>query len=119
VGILTNRDIRFERNLEQPISDDDEEAHHDRRGHVGRGAGELLHKNRIEKLLAIDGGGSLKGLVTISDIEKAQRTRWPPRTSSGACARARRRHGFDRDERVDALMKAGCDVICIDTAHGH
>jgi len=73
VGILTNRDIRFERNLEQPIS-----AMMTKKlitiaeGTSVESAKELLHKNRIEKLLVIDGGGFLKGLVTIKDIEKAQ-----------------------------------------------
>src|SRR5579871_4730527 len=74
VGILTNRDIRFERNLDQPVS-----AMMTRKlitipeGTSAESAKELLHKNRIEKLLVIDGGGFLKGLVTIKDIEKAQR----------------------------------------------
>src|SRR4051794_20945429 len=73
VGILTNRDIRFERNLDQPIS-----AMMTRKlitiseGTSVESAKELLHKNRIEKLLVIDSGGYLKGLVTIKDIEKAQ-----------------------------------------------
>src|SRR5579862_6739683 len=73
VGILTNRDIRFERNLEQPVS-----AMMTRKlitiaeGTSVDSAKELLHKNRIEKLLVVDGGGFLKGLVTIKDIEKAQ-----------------------------------------------
>ncbi|HEV3032448.1 MAG TPA: IMP dehydrogenase [Polyangia bacterium] len=121
VGILTNRDIRFERNLEQPVS-----AMMTKRlitiaeGTSVEAAKELLHKNRIEKLLVIDGGGYLKGLVTIKDIEKAQRH---PMAAKDEFGRLRTGGavgtGSDRDERVDALMKAGCDVICIDTAHGH
>jgi IMP dehydrogenase len=121
VGILTNRDIRFERNLEQPVS-----AMMTKKlitiaeGTSVEAAKELLHKNRIEKLLVIDGGGYLKGLVTIKDIEKAQRH---PMAAKDEFGRLRTGGavgtGSDRDERVDALMKAGCDVICIDTAHGH
>src|SRR6478609_1997399 len=73
VGILTNRDIRFERNLDQPVS-----AMMTKRlitiaeGTSLEAAKELLHKNRIEKLLVVGGDGLLKGLVTIKDIEKAQ-----------------------------------------------
>jgi IMP dehydrogenase len=83
-------------------------------------AKELLHRNRIEKLLVIDGGGFLKGLVTIKDIEKAQQH---PTAAKDDFGRLRVGGavgvGPDRDERVDALLKAGADVICIDTAHGH
>jgi IMP dehydrogenase len=121
VGILTNRDIRFERNLEQPIS-----AMMTKKlitiaeGTSVEAAKELLHKNRIEKLLVIDGGGYLKGLVTIKDIEKAQRHPFAAKDELGRLrAGGAVGTGSDRDERVDALVKAGCDVICIDTAHGH
>src|SRR5499427_9858082 len=121
VGILTNRDIRFERNLDQPVS-----AMMTKKlitiaeGTSIDAAKELLHKNRIEKLLVIDGGGFLKGLITIKDIEKAQQH---PNAAKDDLARLRVGAavgvGPDRDERVDALVKAGCDVICVDTAHGH
>ncbi|HEY7371887.1 MAG TPA: IMP dehydrogenase [Polyangia bacterium] len=121
VGILTNRDIRFERNLDQPVS-----AMMTKRlitigeGTTVEAAKELLHKNRIEKLLVIDTAGLLKGLVTIKDIEKAQQH---PHAAKDEMGRLRVGGavgvGPDRDERVDALLKAGCDVICIDTAHGH
>jgi len=121
VGILTNRDIRFERNLDQPVS-----AMMTKKlitiaeGTSVEAAKELLHKNRIEKLLVIDGGGFLKGLVTIKDIEKAQRHPFAAKDELGRLRTGGAVGiGPDRDERVDALMKAGCDVICIDTAHGH
>jgi IMP dehydrogenase len=121
VGILTNRDIRFERNLEQPIS-----AMMTKKlitiaeGTSVEAAKELLHKNRIEKLLVIDGGGFLKGLVTIKDIEKAQHHPFAAKDELGRLRTGGAvGTGPDRDERVDALVKAGCDVICIDTAHGH
>ncbi|HSZ82104.1 MAG TPA: IMP dehydrogenase [Polyangia bacterium] len=121
VGILTNRDIRFERNLEQPIS-----AMMTKKlitiaeGTSVDAAKDLLHRNRIEKLLVIDAGGFLKGLVTIKDIEKAQRHPFAAKDEFGRLrAGGAVGTGSDRDERVEALIKAGCDVICIDTAHGH
>jgi IMP dehydrogenase len=121
VGILTNRDIRFERNLDQPVS----AMMTKQLITIGEGttleaAKELLHRNRIEKLLVIDQGGFLKGLVTIKDIEKAQQH---PSAAKDDLGRLRVGGavgvGPDRDERVDGLLKAGADVICIDTAHGH
>jgi len=121
VGILTNRDIRFERNLDQPVS-----AMMTRKlitiseGTSVESAKELLHKNRIEKLLVIDAAGYLKGLVTIKDIEKAQAHPAAVKDDFGRLrVGAAVGVGPDRDERVDALLKAGADVICIDTAHGH
>ncbi|HVV16523.1 MAG TPA: IMP dehydrogenase [Polyangia bacterium] len=121
VGILTNRDIRFERNLDQPVS-----AMMTRKlitiseGTSVESAKELLHKNRIEKLLVIDSAGYLKGLVTIKDIEKAQAHPSAVKDDFGRLrVGAAVGVGPDRDERVDALLKAGADVICIDTAHGH
>ncbi|HEX4403750.1 MAG TPA: IMP dehydrogenase [Polyangia bacterium] len=121
VGILTNRDIRFERNLEQPIS-----AMMTKKlitiaeGTSVDAAKDLLHRNRIEKLLVIDAGGFLKGLVTIKDIEKAQKHPFAAKDEFGRLrAGGAVGTGPDRDERVEALIKAGCDVICIDTAHGH
>jgi IMP dehydrogenase len=121
VGILTNRDIRFERNLDQPVS----AMMTKRLITIGEGttleaAKELLHKNRIEKLLVIDGAGYLKGLITIKDIEKAQQHPHAAKDDFGRLrVGAAVGVGTDRDERVDALLKVGCDVICLDTAHGH
>jgi IMP dehydrogenase len=121
VGIVTNRDIRFERNLDQPVS-----AMMTRKlittgeGTSLEGSKELLHKNRIEKLLVVDNKGLLKGLITIKDIEKAQQHPFAAKDDRGSLrAGAAVGVGADRDERVDALLAAGCDVICIDTAHGH
>jgi IMP dehydrogenase len=122
VGILTNRDIRFERNLDQPVS----AMMTKQLITIGEGttleaAKGLLHKNRIEKLLVVDStSGLLKGLVTIKDIEKAQQHPYAAKDDFGRLrVGAAVGVGPDRDERVDALLKAGCDVICIDTAHGH
>src|SRR5262249_54552668 len=121
VGILTNRDVRFERNLEQRVRDVmtkdlvtvGESVSPDQ-------AKELLHKHRIEKLIVVDGQGRMKGLITIKDIEKAE-------THPGACKDELGRLrvgaavgvGEDREARMAALLAAGCDVIVIDTAHGH
>jgi IMP dehydrogenase len=81
---------------------------------------DLLHRNRIEKLLVVDSVGRLKGLITIKDIEKAQQH---PSASKDDLGRLRVGAavgiGSDRSERVEALLRAGCDVICVDTAHGH
>jgi IMP dehydrogenase len=121
VGILTNRDIRFERNLDQLVG-----AMMTKRlittgeGTSVEASKELLHKNRIEKLLVVDNQGLLKGLITIKDIEKAQQHPFAAKDDLGRLrVGGAVGVGADRDERVDALLKAGCDVIVIDTAHGH
>jgi IMP dehydrogenase len=121
VGILTNRDLRFERNLEQKVEDVmTKQLITCREGIAMEDAKVLLHKNRIEKLLVIDDRHELKGLITIKDIEK---TLQHPNAAKDAQGRllvgAAVGVGADRDERVAALLKAGADVICVDTAHGH
>ena len=122
VGILTNRDLRFVRDTTQQIS-----ALMTRDGLItvppGTGmetAKELLHEHRIEKLLVVDEHGDLRGLITIKDIEKAER--YPEackdpfgRLRCGAAVGV----GTDRLERTEALLKAGVDVVVVDTAHGH
>ena len=120
VGILTARDIRFERNLDQPVS-----ALMTRElvtvspGVTNDEARELLHKNRIEKLLVVD-GGKLVGLITIKDILQADRNPLAIKDGKGRLrVGAAIGPGPDRDERVDALVAAGVDVIVVDTAHGH
>lgn len=122
VGILTNRDLRFETNLSQRVQDvmTKDNLVTAREGIKIEDAKKLLHKNRIEKLLVVDDENNLKGLITIKDIEKA--IKYP---NSCKDSRGRLRVGaavgvtHDRDERVEALVKAGVDVISIDTAHGH
>src|SRR5438445_10554752 len=83
-------------------------------------AKELLHKNRIEKLLVVDEKFELKGLITIKDIEK---TRAHPNAAKDEHGRpwvgAAVGVGPERDERVQALLRAGADVMAVDTAHGH
>jgi IMP dehydrogenase/GMP reductase len=121
VGILTNRDLRFERRLTLQVKDVMTKSLVTvREGVQIDEAKELLHKHRIEKLLVIDGQGKLKGLITIKDIEQAEQ-----HPLAAVDARGRLRVGAavgvggDREARIEALLHAGCDVICIDTAHGH
>jgi IMP dehydrogenase len=121
VGILTNRDVRFERRLDLRVRD----MMTTRLITAPEGIGldeakELLHRNRIEKLLVVDAAGKLRGLITIKDIEKAGE--YPDAVKDD---RGRLRVGAaigvgpDREERAAALIAAGADVICVDTAHGH
>ena len=121
VGILTNRDLRFETNLSQKVGDVmTKDLVTIREGLDLDESKALLHKNRIEKLLVVGADGSLHGLITIRDIEQAQAN-----PLSAVDERGRLRVGAavgvgtDRSERVAALVAAGCDVIVIDTAHGH
>jgi len=123
VGILTNRDLRFETNVDQPISNlmtKQEKLVTAAVGTTLAQAKSILQKHRIEKLPVVDKDGMLKGLITIKDIEKAQN--FPQankdkhgRLSAGAAV------GVDATsrERAQALVAAGADVLCIDTAHGH
>jgi IMP dehydrogenase len=121
VGIITNRDLRFVKDLDKPVTQQmtkeivtvEEGAPQDR-------CKDLLQRHRIEKLLVVDKAGNLKGLITIKDIEKT--ARYP-----GACkdSRGSLRVGAaigtaaDTLERVGKLVEAGVDVLFLDTAHGH
>lgn len=122
VGILTNRDLRFEKNLNKQVSEvmTKEGLITAPEGTTLEDAKELLQKYRIEKLPVVDKNFRLKGLITIKDIEKARKY---PNSCKDSLGRLRVGAavgvGADRDERVEALVKAGCDVIFIDTAHGH
>ena len=122
VGILTNRDLRFETNLERKVEDVMTKEH---LVTVEEGIGleeskKILHTHKIEKLLVVDKEFNLKGLITIKDIEKVRRY---PLAAKDALGRLRVGAavgvGPDREARIDLLLKAGCDVIAIDTAHGH
>ena len=122
VGILTNRDVRFASDMDQPVRElmtadnlvtvtEDVTADEAKR---------LLHRHRIEKLLVVDRHGHLKGLITVKDINKAA-------THPDACKDEQGRlrcgaaTGAGRDgwERAEALIDAGVDVVVVDTAHGH
>jgi IMP dehydrogenase len=120
VGILTSRDIRFEKNLDQPVSAlmttelvtvppscSQEQAR------------ELLHKHRIEKLLVVD-QGKLVGLITIKDLLQAERNPLANKDDRGRLrVGAALGPGADRIERAEALLAVGVDVLVVDTAHGH
>ncbi|MFM6929181.1 MAG: IMP dehydrogenase [Bdellovibrio sp.] len=122
VGILTNRDLRFEENFNQPIRNlmTKEELVTAKMGTTLEEAKKILQKHRIEKLPVVDAKGKLKGLITIKDIEKAKN--YPQATKDehgrllvGAAVGV----GADSVDRAAALVAAGVDVLCIDTAHGH
>jgi IMP dehydrogenase len=122
VGILTNRDLRFETDTSQPVS-----ALMTNRNLVTAPVGttldeasEILHRNKIEKLPVVDADGRLKGLITVKDISK--RIMYPDATKDeqgrlrvGAAVGV----GSDALERAAALVEAEVDVLVVDTAHGH
>ncbi len=122
VGILTNRDVRFAANPLQPVS---ELMTHDNLATVGLGvtqeeARRQLHQRRIEKLLVVDDAFRCIGLITVKDIEKA--VMYPSATKDAAGrlrVAAATTVGDKGFERTEALLAAECDVIVIDTAHGH
>ena len=121
VGILTNRDLRFEKNLDQKVEQVmTRELITAREGVTLDEAKELLHRHRIEKLLVVNEQYELRGLVTIKDIEKIQKHPNAAKDVKGRllCGAAVG-VGADREARIQALLKAGVDVIAIDTAHGH
>ncbi|MEO0443797.1 MAG: IMP dehydrogenase [Pseudomonadota bacterium] len=123
VGIVTGRDVRFETNLEASVASIMTPKQNLVTVNEGAGADqvrELLHKHRIEKVLVVNDRFELKGLITVKDINKAEK--YP-----NACKdpEGRLRVGAsvgtspDTDDRVDALVAAGVDVLVVDTAHGH
>jgi IMP dehydrogenase len=122
VGILTNRDIRFESNMEKPIS---AVMTHAPLVTVPVGttleqAQAILHRHKIEKLPVVDEHGCLKGLITVKDIQK--KVQFPQATKDeGGRLRVGAAVGVGASgvERAEALIHAGADVIVVDTAHGH
>jgi IMP dehydrogenase len=122
VGIVTNRDLRFETELEKPVSEvmTKENLITVPEGINLEDSKKLLHRHRIEKLLVVDRKGRLKGMITIKDIEKIKKY---PNACKDGMGRLRVGAaigvGPDMAERTEALMKAGADVILIDTSHGH
>lgn len=122
VGILTNRDLRFETDMARRISECMTKEHLITApvGTSLEDAKELLRAHRIEKLPLVDGNGLLKGLITIKDIEKAQKYPNSAKDSKGRLlVAAAVGVGADLNDRVDALVSAKADVIVVDTAHGH
>ncbi len=122
VGILTNRDLRFVVQLDEKISTvmTKNNLITVPEGTTLEQSKALLHKNRIEKLLVVDERNNLKGLITIKDIEKIRKY---PNSCKDDLGRLRVGAAIgtdkDREERTDALLKSGADVLVIDTAHGH
>jgi len=121
VGILTNRDLRFETNLQKPIrSLMTQDLVTIREGTPLDKCKEALHEHRIEKLLVVDKKGHLKGLVTIKDIEKAGRYPDASKDSKGRLL-VGAALGVAKSplEHIEALIQVGLDVLVIDSAHGH
>ena len=122
VGILTNRDVRFASNPEQPVSElmTRENLVTVREGVEQDEAKRLLHTHRIEKLLVVDGAGRCTGLVTVKDIEKSQLNPLAAKDAQGSLrVGAATSVGPDGFERAERLIDAGVDLLVIDTAHGH
>lgn len=123
VGIVTNRDLRFETNLDQPIKNI--MTPRDRLVTVREGAAKedvirLLHQHRLERVLVIDDADTLKGLITVKDIQKSTDHPNACKDSHGRLrVGAAVGVGDGTEERVAALAEAGVDVIVVDTAHGH
>lgn len=122
VGIVTNRDLRFETKLEKKVSEvmTKENLITVSEGIDLEDSKKLLHEHRIEKLLVVDSKGRLKGMITIKDIEKIKKY---PNACKDSIGRLRVGAavgvGSDMLPRAEALLKAGADVIVIDTSHGH
>jgi IMP dehydrogenase len=122
VGILTNRDVRFADNPAQPVRElmTHEHLATVRLGTTGDEARRLLHQRRIEKLLVVDEAYRCIGLITVKDIEKAVNYPSATKDSAGRLrVAAATTVGEKGLERTRALIDAECDVIVIDTAHGH
>jgi IMP dehydrogenase len=123
MGIVTKRDLRFESNLDQPVSLI--MTPRDKLVTVGEGADkseviELLHHHRIERLLVVSEKGELKGMITVKDITKSSVYPQACKDDQGRLrVGAAVGTGVDTDDRVAALIEAEVDVIVVDTAHGH
>lgn len=123
VGIVTGRDTRFERKHDDPVRNI--MTREERLVTVREGASQdevlqLLHKHRIEKVLVVNDAFELRGLITVKDIQKARDNPYAAKDSHerlvvGAAVGV----GGDTEQRVEALVAAGVDVIVVDTAHGH
>jgi len=122
VGIVTHRDLRFETQLDAPVST--VMTPKERLVTVGEGANNdevlyLLHKHRIEKVLVVDTNSELKGMITAKDFQKAKDYPQASKDDGGALlVGAAVGTGFDTDDRVAALVEAGVDVVVVDTSHG-
>ena len=123
VGIVTNRDLRFETRLDEPVASimtPRERLVTVREGAPLEEAKQLMHRHRLERVLVIDDDFELRGLITVKDILKS--TEHPLASKDGygkLRVGAAVGVGPDSDERIELLVKAGVDVIVVDTAHGH
>jgi len=123
VGIVTHRDLRFETQLDAPVSA--VMTPQERLVTVREDADQdevlsLLHQHRIEKVLVVDDNFTLKGMITAKDFQKAKDYPRACKDGSGALrVGAAVGTGYDSDDRVDALVEAGVDVIFVDTSHGY
>jgi IMP dehydrogenase len=123
VGIVTSRDLRFETNLDQPVANimtPKDRLVTAKEGTDRETIRKLLHKNRIEKVLLINDGFQLRGMITVKDILKEQEKPFACKDPLGQLrVGAAVGTGAETEERVAALVAAGVDVIIVDTAHGH
>jgi len=123
VGIVTNRDLRFETNLEQPVSaimTPAERLITVKEGATLEEARALMHKHRLERVLVLDDNQSLRGLITVKDMMKSTEHPFAAKDESGSLlVGAAIGVGLGTEERAEALVEAGVDVLIIDTAHGH
>lgn len=123
VGIITNRDLHFEQELQAPIRE--KMTPRERLVTVREGASldeakRLMHKHRLERVLVVSEDYVLRGLITAKDIQKATAHPYASKDDKGQLrVGAAVGVGPDNDERIEALVKAGVDVIVVDTAHGH
>ena len=123
VGIITNRDVRFERDLDARVSD--RMTPRDKLVYVDESADvvlakSLMNKHRLERVLVVDNAFALRGLITAKDIQKSTEHPFASKDDRGQLrVGAAVGVGPDNDERIDLLVKAGVDVIVVDTAHGH
>jgi len=123
IGIVTNRDLRFETNLDQPVKNimtPQKSLITVREGASREQALELLHKHRLERVLVVDADWRLRGLVTVKDIMKETEHPHACKDAQGKLrVGAAVGVGEGTEERVAALVEAGADVLVVDTAHGH
>ena len=123
VGIVTNRDLRFETNLDQSIANimtPQNRLVTVREGATREQVMELLHQHRLERVLVIDDAFNLKGLITVKDIQKSSDHPFACKDEKGRLrVGAAVGVGDGTEERVAALAEAGVDAIVVDTAHGH
>ncbi len=123
VGIVTNRDLRFEERLDAPVAEimtPREKLITVREGASLDEAKALMHRHRLERVLVINGEYELRGLITVKDITKATEHPNAAKDELGKLrVGAAISTGVDSDERAELLVKAGADVLVVDTAHGH